>query len=354
VIADRNLGRLNGVARSVKRCLVQSPWSFDDLPCGSPPGTKDETVKVGLAVVLIAGLMFPVHVGLGTATPKARGQPRIVEPKPTSAAPAIRAALRRHRLVALGELHGWEAQHAFFRSLLRNRRLVAAVDDVVVEFGNSRYQSLADRYFLDLETVPREELDNIWLETTQRETGVWSNPIYRRFLEAVRALNERLSSSDRLRVILADPPIDWSTITTTSCTDSEPTCLEHWLTIRNRFFAQIVRREVLARRRSGLLIAGAFHFLRPAKGVTTESVTGYLESSGRQRVYVVVPQTPFARLSKARKRQLASWPEPSIADVRGTWLGKLEVGSVFPRAFVGGQPPPRVPLERVADAYLHL
>jgi hypothetical protein len=317
-----------------------------------PSNTSKGVRQIFGRTVALAAIACAPALGFGGAA-SSGVHARLVPPKPVPAAIAVRSALAKHRLVGLGELHGWSPQHAFFRSLLRDRRLVAALDDIVIEFGNSRYQELADRYFLELEAIPVSELSKIWLDTTQRELGPWQDPIYAQFLDAVRRLNEQLPARDRLRVVLGDPPIDWSSITTTECVQPEPTCLEYWLSRRDRWFAEVVEKEVLMRGRKALMIAGVFHFIRPATGVTTESVTGYLERGGR-RVYVVVPQTPFALLSKARKRELAKWPTRSISSVRGTWLGRLNVRLVFPRAFVGARPGPRVNLDRVADAYLHL
>jgi hypothetical protein len=62
-------------------------------------------------------------------------------PAPRFAAIAtILDAFRDHAVVALDEVHGDERSHAFRLSLIRDARFAATVDDILVEFGNSRYQ----------------------------------------------------------------------------------------------------------------------------------------------------------------------------------------------------------------------
>ena len=56
-------------------------------------------------------------------------------------------AFRTHPIVALGEGQHWNVQgHAYRMSLIRDPRLPKAVNDIVVEFGDARYQDVIDRY----------------------------------------------------------------------------------------------------------------------------------------------------------------------------------------------------------------
>jgi hypothetical protein len=59
---------------------------------------------------------------------------------PLDAIATILDAFRDHAVVALDEVHGDERSHAFRLSLIRDARFAATVDDILVEFGNSRYQ----------------------------------------------------------------------------------------------------------------------------------------------------------------------------------------------------------------------
>jgi hypothetical protein len=58
---------------------------------------------------------------------------------------ALVRAFRRHAVVAVGETHRIQEMHDFLTRLLRDPRLAGAADDIVVEFGNARYQPLIDR-----------------------------------------------------------------------------------------------------------------------------------------------------------------------------------------------------------------
>ena len=94
--------------------------------------------------------------------------------------------------MALGneEFRGNEQCHAFRLSLIRDPRFTGAVNDIVVEFGNARYQDLMDR-FVEGEEVPYESLRQVWLNTTQ-PVQEWAFPIYEEFFRAV-ATNAKLT-----------------------------------------------------------------------------------------------------------------------------------------------------------------
>src|SRR5438874_6807185 len=123
--------------------------------------------------------------------------------------PAIAEAFRSHRIVALGNVEGRgnEQCHAFQLSLIRDPRFRAVVNDVVVEFGNARYQDVVDR-FVRGEDVAYESLRGAWQNTTHIEYE-WDLPIYEDLFRAVRGVNMSLPRGGQLRVLLGDAPIDW-------------------------------------------------------------------------------------------------------------------------------------------------
>jgi hypothetical protein len=55
-------------------------------------------------------------------------------------------AFREYPLVALSEMHGNAESQALFTSVTRDAGFQNLVSDIVVEFGNGRYQDLVDRY----------------------------------------------------------------------------------------------------------------------------------------------------------------------------------------------------------------
>src|SRR3569833_3407249 len=59
---------------------------------------------------------------------------------------AIARQFDTHSIIQLGELHRSLQIHSFILRMLHDPRFVCRLDDVVVEFGNSRLQKLADIY----------------------------------------------------------------------------------------------------------------------------------------------------------------------------------------------------------------
>jgi hypothetical protein len=94
------------------------------------------------------------------------------EPKPEPAIPAILAAFDKYEVVAMPEDHGMRDLDELIFALIRNPAFAAKVNDVVVESGNSLYQSVLDRY-VGGEDVPLTEVRKVWRNTTQPICGVW-------------------------------------------------------------------------------------------------------------------------------------------------------------------------------------
>src|SRR5215211_8160942 len=138
----------------------------------------------------------------------AAAQPPATPADPTT---VILNALRTHPVVALSEGQHWNLQsHAYRLSLLRDRRLAEAVNDIVVEFGDARYQEVIERYVAGGD-VPSDELRHVWEDTTMTNT-VFDMPIYEEFFRTVREVNRSVPAVKRLRVLLGDPPVDWAKI----------------------------------------------------------------------------------------------------------------------------------------------
>ena len=85
---------------------------------------------------------------------------------PVEPVSAILDAFDHHDVVAVGDPPGNEQAHAFRLALIRDPRFVAAVDDIVVEWGNALYQDVMDR-FVGGDDVSDAELREVWRNTTQ-------------------------------------------------------------------------------------------------------------------------------------------------------------------------------------------
>ena len=151
------------------------------------------------------------------------------EPAFVPAVTAVSDAASRSRVVLIGEIHQWAELHRFLRALVRDPRLSRTVDDIVVEFGNARFQSLVDAY-VEGKAVSYAAVSQAWTETTQE--GVWNTPDYGAFFRTVRDVNRTRPPEERLRVLLGDPPVD------RSCIDG-PRELDLWILQRDIHFATV-------------------------------------------------------------------------------------------------------------------
>ena len=126
-----------------------------------------------------------VILALGSCAPAQTQPPRPAMPiEPIG---AIVQQFKSHTVVALGDNEASVQGSEFRIKLVRDRRFTAVVNDIVVEFGNSRYQDLVDR-FTRGEEVPPGSLPHVWQDTTQVEY-TWDLPIYEQFFQAVRKVN---------------------------------------------------------------------------------------------------------------------------------------------------------------------
>ena len=157
---------------------------------------------------LFAALYLALPIG-GTA----QGRPRPAAP--LDAIPAILDAFRSHRAVSFpgGHTDGNEVQ-ALLRALVKDPRFAATVNDIVVEFGSSRYQDLMDRYIRG-EDVPQSALQRAWLDAVQGGTAL-DNDNTALFFSAVREANATVPAERQVRILLGDPPIDWENIRSAS------------------------------------------------------------------------------------------------------------------------------------------
>ena len=180
-----------------------------------------------------------MSIGLGAAAPADRTTAVIAQ---------IANQFDTHSIVQLGELHRSLQIHSFIQQMLHDPRFICRADDVVVEFGNSRLQKLADVY------ASGGALDEAQVASMYRETSVpltWNTPVYRAVYDTVRDINRGHLCSHPIRLVLADAPLDWSKVRTAK--DLEP------FADRDAAMADTVEREVIAKHRRAFLITGEFH-----------------------------------------------------------------------------------------------
>ncbi len=161
--------------------------------------------------------------------------------------------LRSADVVLLGERH-WSRHDADLRNALVSDPEFASVSGtVLVEFGNSLYQDILDRYLIDLDSVPDAELYKVWRSTTTT-SGAWDSPLYEEFYRTVRRVNETRPWESRVRVVAMGLPVDWDRV-------------EVWEDLllyghRGWWFTRMIEREALTPGKKAVVIVGYGHFLR--------------------------------------------------------------------------------------------
>lgn len=173
--------------------------------------------------------------------------------------------------------------------------------------------------FVDGEPVDIEDLQDVWRDTTQ--PGAFDSPVYEKFLRAVREANSYLLRHARLRVLAADYPINWDTV-------SGPSDLDAPMRNRDQFAATIIRQEVLERKRKALVLFGSAHLYRNRPG----TIVDLLKDVENTKCFVVVPvggpELPGILTSyeaSAQKPQLIRLSDTEVKRLRAAEV--LEIGT---------------------------
>lgn len=263
---------------------------------------------------------------LGIAASSSAQEP---SPAPRPAVPvepiaAVLDAFQSHSVVALCDAHGNEQAHAFLLSLLRHPRFAAIVNDIVVEFGNAKYQDVIDR-FVRGDDVPDETLRLVWRSTTMPH-GAADLPMFEEVFRAVRDINKPLPPERRLRVLLGDPPIDWDTVRGRD---------DHfaWIAMRDSHPAAVIQLEVLAKTRRALVLYGQLHFQRQNLFSNydmtmwqAQTIVSLLERATPTRVFTI---WGAGGTLETLQPDAKSWPIPRLAIVRGTVLGAADFSAYY-------------------------
>ena len=259
--------------------------------------------------------------------------------KPEDATHAIIKAFESHSIVMLGEVHGNKQEYEFLRCLVASPDFEDRVDDLVLEYGNSLYQDIVDRYVAG-ERVPIEEVQKAWRNTTAIGPP---SPVYSWLYEAVREANGKRLKGHQMRIVLGDVYVNRDQVKTRE--DLGP-----FVANRDPYYASVVKDQVISRHRRSLLIMGFPHFLRSTEGPGL--IEKELRAAGATTFVIVSGTNAVGRYDDLDKR-FDSWTFPSIALLGDNWIGRLPAlpiitGGTTPSA------PGETKLEDVADAMLYL
>ena len=258
-------------------------------------------------------------------------------PSPKNATAAVLQAFETHDIVMLGEIHWSKQEYQWLDSLVANPDFDDRVDDIVMEFGNSLYQKSVDRYIAG-EAVPIEDVKRAW----RNVLGLGPPPpVYGDLYKTVREINMRRHGKHQMRVLCGDPYINWDKV-------KNQEALGPFLGHRDQWYAQVVKDEVLAKHHHAFLIAGSAHFLR-AQG------DGYIEPELRRtgaKTFVILAGTNAVKSYDDLDHRFDAWPAPSIALLKGNWVGELLAIPVISGGTQGIDS--HLKLKDAADALLYL
>jgi hypothetical protein len=283
---------------------------------------------------------------MGQAGPQAR--PLGSEPSPEPAASAVLAAFDKYEVVGIPEAHDLKDVDDFILSLIRNPAFAEKVNDIAVECGNSLYQPVLDGYIAGGD-IPLAEVRKVWRNTTQEMCG--TSGFFEQFFPLVRAINQKLPIEKRMRVLASDPPIDWNQI---------KDYRERFKFDRDASIASVMEKEVLSKHRKALMLFGTFHLFH---GQEINAVSIY-EKHYPNLTFVISELGSFdTDLPTLSNSPFVNWPIPSIARIKGTWLGALDFSHFLPAQMTLDKDckvhylfpkEPQKPMEDFVDAFLYV
>jgi hypothetical protein len=237
-----------------------------------------------------------------------------------------------YRIVMLGEIHECRQEYDLLGKLVAAPGFADHVNDIVLEFGNAKYQDVVDRY-ISGENVTIDQVRGAWQDTVGALGPV--SPVYGEFYKTVRSVNLKLPRQRRVRLVLGDPPIDWSRVQSRED-------IAFYLPFRDQFYASMVRYQVLSKGRRALLIMGGGHFSRSGGrpgGIENELLMALVKP------YVIMPGSNMVRGYDDLDERFDALTPPSLIEMKGSWIGSL------PAPGRGGV---TVTWDQTADAYLYL
>jgi len=145
----------------------------------------------------------------------------------------------QYSIVAVGEVHQSTLFHKWLKTLVNEKDFSKRVQNIVVEFGTSTYQSVMDD-FISGKDVPDSSFKKCWRETSQML--VWDYTVYENFFREVRKVNQGLPKNKQIRVLLGDPPsmdID-----------------------RDLNAYEVIKKEVIDKKQTAFIVYGCMHLQR--------------------------------------------------------------------------------------------
>jgi hypothetical protein len=238
----------------------------------------------------------------------------------------------------IGEIHSNQQEYDWYRSLVATPEFADRVDDIVLEMGNSLYQTSVDQY-VSGEDIPLQQIQKAGRNTVGF-VGPQSPPVAGLY-QTVRETNMKRPGKHQMRILCGDPYIDWDKV-------QDEQDVIPYARHRDDWYAQVVKKEVLAKNHRALLIMGAMDFLRNSPDGPRPSIEPKLRRAGAKTHLIMLgTNTPGER--DHVDHRFDSWTAAVIAPASG-WIGEPPAQSLIE----GGGPPTKPNLRDAADAILYL
>ncbi len=236
-----------------------------------------------------------------------------------SAIPAILKTFDSYEVVGMSEAHDLKDVDDLILDLIRTPEFPEKVNDIVVECGNMRYQALLDRYIAG-EAVAFTDVQKVWRNTTQPMCG--QSGFFEQLYPLVRAINTQLPPAKRLRIVAADPPIDWDQVH--EAKDIAP------FQDRDANIASVMEKEILSQHHKALMLFGIFHLLHGSGPDVGDAVTIY-ERRYPGRTFVISDLGYYGTDSQNTvPRSLSQSVGPTLLLTKGTPVGSLSLSAFLP------------------------
>jgi hypothetical protein len=303
---------------------------------------------------------FPAVIALLICAIPASAQPAVVHGN--DIVTAIIDQFDHSDLVGLGELHGSQADQDLRFQIIHNKAFARKARLIVVEGLNALYQDDLDHYIRG-ESVPAAQVQKVWRDSTGIFVGPTILTIYQQFITEVRSVNRGLPDGLKLRVIAADPPLDWGKV-------QSPADFRSILGERSEFGAEVIEREAIRHGQKALLVFADSWLTRNKQHMTanglvpwTDTIGGRIDRDFPGRLYVIAPVRSGEYPDTAKlERLIGTPPSPVLLRLHGTVFGSLDANEFLPAnagALLGA---PRAPfhsyrdgttLAEVADAVIY-
>lgn len=215
------------------------------------------------------------------------------------------SVLGRADVLALGEAHGRQADADLRLRIIQHPDFARSFSCVIVELGDTHDQPLIDAFVRD-GTASEADAASLWSR--------W--PELKALYSAVRAVNARLGSVERVRVLAATEDFNARD--------------------RNAFAVRLIEEQVLASHKKALLVYGAGHVWHRDGGITQA-----LDRRHPGAVFVVeihAAASGAADTAESRRRDaylarlersIHTQARPVLLTTRGTAVGRLPASNYY-------------------------